>query len=76
MTERVTLFEMAPRDGLQNEATLIATADKIELVDQLSDAGFQDRGDQFRLPRWVPRWPTQLRSWKVLPAWRRSLTRP
>ena len=29
MTEKVTIFEMAPRDGLQNEKRLIATTDKI-----------------------------------------------
>lgn len=32
MAEQVTIHEMAPRDGLQNEARLIATADKIRLV--------------------------------------------
>jgi len=55
MTERVTLFEMAPRDGLQNEATLIATADKIELVDRLSRCGFSKiEVTSFVSPRWVP----------------------
>ena len=55
MTERVTLFEMGPRDGLQNEATLIATADKIELVDQLSQCGFSKiEVTSFVSPRWVP----------------------
>ena len=55
MTERVTLFEMGPRDGLQNEATLIATADKIELVDRLSRCGFSKiEVTSFVSPRWVP----------------------
>ena len=55
MTERVTLFEMAPRDGLQNEAALIATADKIELVDRLSRCGFSKiEVTSFVSPRWVP----------------------
>lgn len=55
MTERVTLFEMAPRDGLQNEATMIATADKIELVDRLSRCGFSKiEVTSFVSPRWVP----------------------
>ena len=55
MTERVTLFEMGPRDGLQNEATLIATADKIGLVDRLSRCGFSKiEVTSFVSPRWVP----------------------
>ncbi|MEC8275189.1 MAG: hydroxymethylglutaryl-CoA lyase [Pseudomonadota bacterium] len=55
MTERVTLFEMGPRDGLQNEAALIATADKIELVDRLSHCGFSKiEVTSFVSPRWVP----------------------
>lgn len=55
MTERVTLFEMAPRDGLQNEATMIATADKIGLVERLSRCGFSKiEVTSFVSPRWVP----------------------
>jgi len=40
MPETATIFEMGPRDGLQNEKRLIATADKIKLVDMLSECGF------------------------------------
>lgn len=32
MTDSVQIFEVAPRDGLQNEAQIVATADKIALV--------------------------------------------
>lgn len=39
MSGRAILFEMAPRDGLQNEARPVAAIDKIRLVDLLSDAG-------------------------------------
>lgn len=38
--DKVTIFEMAPRDGLQNESRIISTADKIKLVDLLSACGF------------------------------------
>jgi len=38
---RVTIVEVGPRDGLQNERAPITTADKIAFVDQLSDAGHQ-----------------------------------
>ncbi|MEM9576060.1 MAG: hydroxymethylglutaryl-CoA lyase [Pseudomonadota bacterium] len=35
------IFEVGPRDGLQNEAKLISTEDKIALVNDLSRAGFR-----------------------------------
>jgi len=36
---RVKVCEMGPRDGLQNEPGIVATADKIRYIDLLSDAG-------------------------------------
>lgn len=55
MTGFVTLFEMGPRDGLQNEKALIATADKIRLVDMLSACGFAKiEVTSFVSPKWVP----------------------
>jgi hydroxymethylglutaryl-CoA lyase len=36
---RVTVVEVGPRDGLQNEAETVSTADKIRLIDLLSEAG-------------------------------------
>jgi hydroxymethylglutaryl-CoA lyase len=36
---RVTVVEVGPRDGLQNEAVAVATADKVAFIDLLSDAG-------------------------------------
>ena len=55
MGEHVRIFEMSPRDGLQNEAKLIATADKIRLVDMLSDCGFERiEVTSFVSPKWVP----------------------
>lgn len=55
MTEHVRIFEMGPRDGLQNEKQLIATADKIQLVDRLSDCGFEKiEVTSFVSPKWVP----------------------
>jgi hydroxymethylglutaryl-CoA lyase len=41
MAEAVTIFEVSPRDGLQNETKLIASAGKIELVNLLSACGFK-----------------------------------
>jgi hydroxymethylglutaryl-CoA lyase len=55
MTQTVTLFEMGPRDGLQNEKKQIATADKIALIDALSGCGFQKiEATSFVSPKWVP----------------------
>ena len=55
MTDHVLIFEMGPRDGLQNEANMIATADKVRLVDMLTDAGFEKiETASFVSPKWVP----------------------
>jgi isopropylmalate/homocitrate/citramalate synthase len=39
MTNRVTIVEVGPRDGLQNEAARIAAADKVAFVERLAAAG-------------------------------------
>src|SRR6056297_589051 len=55
MAERVEIFEVGPRDGLQNEAARIATRDKIALVNLLSEAGFSRiEVASFVSPNWVP----------------------
>ena len=55
MSENVEIFEMGPRDGLQNEKRQIPTADKIALVDCLSRAGFRRiEVASFVSPKWVP----------------------
>jgi len=52
---RVTIVEVGPRDGLQNEAALIETADKIAFVDALSAAGHRIiEVSAFVSPKWVP----------------------
>jgi len=51
----VTIVEVGPRDGLQNEAAAIATADKIAFVNDLSDAGHSViEVSAFVSPKWVP----------------------
>lgn len=53
--EHVSIVEMSPRDGLQNEKRLVPTADKIALVDLLSDCGFgRIEATSFVSPKWVP----------------------
>ena len=53
--EKVCLVEVGPRDGLQNEATALTTAQKATLVDKLSASGLSviETGS-FVSPRWVP----------------------
>lgn len=49
------IFEVGPRDGLQNEAGDISVADKVALVDRLSQAGFaRIECASFVSPKWVP----------------------
>ena len=51
----VTIVEVGPRDGLQNESTLISTADKIRYIDLLSAAGLPViEVTAFVNPKWVP----------------------
>jgi hydroxymethylglutaryl-CoA lyase len=55
MTEFVTVFEMGPRDGLQNEKRQIPLQAKVALVDMLSDCGFRKiEVGSFINPKWVP----------------------
>lgn len=55
MSDPVEIFEMGPRDGLQNEKRLIPAAEKIALVDLLSTAGFRRiEVTSFVSPKWVP----------------------
>ena len=52
---RVTIVEVGPRDGLQNESASIPTADKIAFVDKLSAAGPPIiEVSAFVSPKWVP----------------------
>ena len=52
---KVTLVEVGPRDGLQNETATIATADKIAFVNQLAAAGHRViEVSAFVSPKWVP----------------------
>ena len=55
MTDSVRIVEVGPRDGLQNEKTIIATADKVELIDRLSRTGLRSiEATSFVSPKWIP----------------------
>ncbi len=52
---RITIVEVGPRDGLQNERALVPTPDKIELINRLSAAHLPViEVSAFVSPRWVP----------------------
>jgi hydroxymethylglutaryl-CoA lyase len=55
LPRRVTLVDVGPRDGLQNEKQVIPAEVKVELVDRLTDAGFANiEVTSFVSPKWVP----------------------
>lgn len=51
----VTIVEVGPRDGLQNEKAIIPTGDKLELIRLLAEAGLaRIEATSFVSPKWVP----------------------
>jgi isopropylmalate/homocitrate/citramalate synthase len=53
--KHVTLYEVGPRDGLQAEAQIVSTADKVALIDRLSATGLkQIESASFVSAKWVP----------------------
>lgn len=52
---RVTVYEVGPRDGLQNEARQVPTPEKLTLIRALADAGLSRiEATSFVSPRWIP----------------------
>ncbi|HYQ80007.1 MAG TPA: hydroxymethylglutaryl-CoA lyase [Anaeromyxobacteraceae bacterium] len=55
MARRITVYEVGPRDGLQNEARIVATADKLALIRALGEAGLSRiEAGSFVSPKWIP----------------------
>jgi hydroxymethylglutaryl-CoA lyase len=55
LPQRVRIVEVGPRDGLQNEAARIPTADKVAFVNRLAAAGHSVvEVSAFVSPKWVP----------------------
>ena len=55
LPDRVTIYEVGPRDGLQNEQAIVPTPDKAEFVRRLLAAGLPVvEATSFVHPRWVP----------------------
>jgi hydroxymethylglutaryl-CoA lyase len=69
VSDPVTVVEVGPRDGLQNEAAVVAAADKVRLIERLADAGLPVvEATSFVSPRAVPQLAD---ADEVLPAVRR-----
>ena len=55
LPSNVTVVEVGPRDGLQNEKGIVPAAVKIELIERLADAGLPVvEATSFVNPKWVP----------------------
>lgn len=55
LPSRVSVYEVAPRDGLQNESAQVATHAKVRLIEALVDAGIgRIEIGSFVAPKWVP----------------------
>lgn len=55
MPPRVEVYEVGPRDGLQNELRTLSTVDKARLIDALAQAGLRRiEVTSFVSPRWIP----------------------
>ena len=55
LPDKVTLVEVGPRDGLQNEARTIPLAAKLQLIDDLAAAGHRViEAGSFVNPKWIP----------------------
>ncbi|MFO0676720.1 MAG: hydroxymethylglutaryl-CoA lyase [Polyangiaceae bacterium] len=55
LPDAVSVYEVSPRDGLQNEAKVLSTEEKIELVDALVAAGLRRiELTSFVSPKWIP----------------------
>lgn len=55
MSDSISIVEVGPRDGLQNEATCLSTAYKIQFIEALAQAGCKRiEVGSFVSPKWVP----------------------
>jgi hypothetical protein len=55
LPQRVTIYEVGPRDGLQNEQNIVPTATKADFICRLVEAGLPVvESTSFVHPRWVP----------------------
>jgi hydroxymethylglutaryl-CoA lyase len=69
MAQRVIVYEVGPRDGLQNEARTLSTAEKLSLVSALAAAGLSRiEAGSFVSPKWIPQLADGAELLRLLPA--------
>ena len=55
LPKKVKIVEVGPRDGLQNEKDFVPIDVKVDLINQLSNAGFPNiEAASFVSPKWIP----------------------
>jgi hydroxymethylglutaryl-CoA lyase len=55
LPDRVSIYEVSPRDGLQNERATVPLRDKVRLIEALAEAGVQRiEITSFVSPNWIP----------------------
>jgi hydroxymethylglutaryl-CoA lyase len=55
LPDRVSIYEVSPRDGLQNEPVVVPTTKKLRLLEALAAAGLQRiETTSFVSPKWIP----------------------
>ena len=55
VAERIRIVEVGPRDGLQNEKTIVPAATKVQLIERLVEAGHSTvEATSFVSPKWIP----------------------
>ncbi|HET9077013.1 MAG TPA: hydroxymethylglutaryl-CoA lyase [Acidimicrobiales bacterium] len=65
----VTVYEVGPRDGLQNESSLVPLDTKLEFIARLVGAGLRTvEATSFVSPRWVPQLADAAELYPRLPA--------
>lgn len=69
----VKIVEVGPRDGLQNESSIVSVADRIEVIKLLALSGCQHiEGGSFVSPKWVPSMADSDKVFEGLMDWRKS----
>ena len=55
LPQEVSIYEVSPRDGLQNEPVTVSTSNKVRLIEALLDSGLSRvEVSSFVSPQWVP----------------------
>jgi len=68
LVKKITICEVGPRDGLQNEATILTTEQKVDLVKNMIDAGFKViEVGSFVSPKAVPQMANTDEVFKLIP---------